>query len=506
MTSTAPPPEGRLLARNTLLNLVGFGAPMFVALLAVPMLIDGLGMDRFGVLAIAWMFLTYLGELGFGSTTTKFTAEAIGSAGDANVGPIAWTTAAMQLGFGVAEAVVLAVATPWLVEHVFNIPPTLWAEMKLCLYLLAATLPVIGIAKSFRGVLEAGQRFDLVTAVRIPSVVANYLLPVVGVLLGWSLPAIFALVLASRLAVLVAYLALSVRAFPHARWAPRWHRDGLREMLGFGGWVTVSSVVSPLILYLDRFLVAGILSMTAVTLYAAPYEVASRLLLIPLSVVMTLYPAFSQLGGGGDARRAGRLAARSVKAILLVMTPLALLMIGGAEPGLRLWLGEEFAREATLALQILGIGVIVNSVAQVPYVLLQGAGRPDLPARFHMLELPVHAAVAWALVHALGVTGAATAWTIRVTLDAILLFAAAHRLSLLGLPELENERVLRTGALVLAATTAVLLIAATGAQSALRLVGVGLVVAVVMLLIWRFAMEPAERTRMASLLRAAETS
>jgi O-antigen/teichoic acid export membrane protein len=274
--------------------------------------------------------------------------------------------------------------------------------------------------------------------VRIPSVVANYLLPVVGVALGWGLPAIFGLVLVSRLVVLIAYLALAATAFGDAPWRPRLRREGLRSMLGFGGWVTVSSVVSPLIQYLDRFLVAGILSMTAVTFYAAPYEVASRLLLIPLSVVMTLYPAFSQLDGSGDRERASRLAARSVKAILLVMAPLALLLIGGAGPGLRVWLGDAFAREAAL--------------------------------------------------------------------DAILLFGAAHRLGLLRLAELGHERVVRTASIVVGATTAVMLLALAGDHTALRLAGVGGVVAAVMLLIWRFAMEPAERTRVTSLLRMAQTS
>lgn len=501
MIRRQPQPDGRLLARNTLLNLVGFGAPMVVALLAVPVLIHGLGNTRFGVLAIAWMLLGYLGELGFGSTTTKFTAEAIGAAERGDVGRIAWTTAAMQFVFGLAQAAALLLATPWLVERIFNVPAELWPEMRLCLVLLAATLPLLGVAKSFRGVLEAGQRFGLITAVRIPSVVANYLLPVAGVLAGWSLPAIFALVLVSRIAVLFAYMALAIGSFRDASWRPRLHRHGVRAMLGFGGWITVSSVVSPLILYLDRFFVAGLMSMAAVTYYAAPYEVASRLLLIPLSVVMTLYPAFSQFDGSGDLERANRLAARSVKAILLVMSPLALLLIGGAEVGLRVWLGPEFSREAGVALQLLGVGVLVNAVAQVPYVLLQGSGRPDLPARFHLLELPLHALVLALLVGRFGVAGAAASWTIRVSLDAVLLFAAAHRLGLLRLPELEHERVVRAAGIVAVAIGAVMLLARTGDETWARLAGVGLIVGIVMLLIWRFGMEPAERTRVASLLR-----
>lgn len=499
MKPSAARPQGRLLARNTLLNLVGLGVPMLVALLAVPLLVGGLGTSRFGILAIAWMLLSYLGELGFGSTTTKFTAEAIGRRrGD--LGPIAWTTAAMQGALGLLTSVALFAATPWLVERTFNIAPELWPEARLCLYLLAGTLPVLGLAKSFRGVLEAGQRFDLITAVRLPATAANYLLPLGGVALGWSLPAIFGLILVSRVFVLVTYATLAIRTFPDAGWRPRIEGDRWREMLGFGGWTTVSSTVSPLLVYLDRFFVGILLSMTAVTYYAAPYEVVARLLIIPSALVGTLYPAFSQLDGSGDRRAAAALAARSVKAVLLVMAPLVLLLIGGAAEGLELWLGAEFARESAAALQILGVGVLINAMAHIPYSLLTGAGRPDLPARFHLLELPAHALVAWLLVSRWGITGAAAAWSLRVTVDAVLLFGASWRLSLLRLDDLGREGVFRAAGI--AAVGAAACAAVAGMDGATGMALLAALVTTAGLVLWRFGMAPAERTRLVGLFRS----
>ena len=37
------PLDGRLLAKNSLWNLLGWGAPLLVALVAIPLLIKGLG-------------------------------------------------------------------------------------------------------------------------------------------------------------------------------------------------------------------------------------------------------------------------------------------------------------------------------------------------------------------------------------------------------------------------------------------------------------------------------
>lgn len=49
--------------------------------------------------------------------------------------------------------------------------------------------------------------------------------------------------------------------------------------------------------------------------------------------------------------------------------------------GLMLWLGSEFADNSTLVLQLLAVGVFINSLAHVPSGLEQGAGRPDLTAK-----------------------------------------------------------------------------------------------------------------------------
>ena len=78
-----------------------------------------------------------------------------------------------------------------------------------------------------------------------------------------------------------------------------------------------------------------------------------------------------------------------------------------------------------MALQLLAPGLLANALAQVPFTLLQGMGRADVPARFHLVELPLHAVVTWVLVARWGVAGAAAAWTLRAAADAALLFVAA---------------------------------------------------------------------------------
>lgn len=118
---------------------------------------------------------------------------------------------------------------------------------------------------------------------------------------------------------------------------------------------------------------------------------------------------------------------RSIKYSLLTLGPIVLMLVLFAEEILQIWLGTDFATKSAIVLQILALGVLVNSLAYTPYSLLQGIGRPDIPAKFHLLELPLHIGIAWFLVSHWGIVGAATAWTLRVTLDALLLFVASFK-------------------------------------------------------------------------------
>lgn len=508
---TAPdrprPPEvrGGVVARNALLNLVGTAAPLVVAVLTLPYLIRGLGTERFGILAIAWMLLTYLAALGLGSTTTRYAAEALGAGRSGEIGGIAWTTSLLQVGVGIIEGAALAALTPWLVGAVFEIPEVLMAEARLCLYLLAASIPLLGLAIAFRGLIEAAQRFDLALAVQVPVTVATYVAGAAAAVEGWSLPAVFGVILAGRLVSVPAYGLLVRRALPGISFRPALHTSRLGELAGFAGWVGVSTIVSPLVTYLDRFVVGAVLSMTAVAFYSPPYEVVSRLAMVPGGIVAALYPAFSQLSGHGDRHRAESLAGRSINMVAVLLGPLVVLVVGGAADGLAVWLGPEYAEQSALALQILAVGVLVNGLAYVPFGLLQSMGRPDLPARFHLLELPIQLGLAWALVSVWGIAGAALAWTLRVTLDAGLLFAASARLGLLSPRSLVAARLPRTLTVIVIAGTVAVVAAAHVAPWPPRVAVILAASAGTGLVLWRVAISPDQRTRLLALLTLRRT-
>lgn len=419
---------GSLLARNAVLNLIGQGAPMLVALFAIPLLIHGLGVDRFGVLTLAWMVIGYfsLFDLGLGRALTQVISEKLGSEREEEIPALVWTGLALMVVLGVFGALVVFLLSPWLVHSILKVPLGLQAETLHAFYLLAASIPIVISTAGLAGVLSALQRFDILNAIRIPMGIFSFLGPLLVLPFSKSLFLVTAVLMAGRVVAWTIHLAMCLRVMPALRSELSLQRSVVMPLFHFGGWMTVTNVVGPLMVYLDRFVIAAVLSVTAVAYYATPYELVTKLWIIPGAIVGVLFPAFAT-SYVKDRQRTALLFVRGTKYVFLALFPVTLTIVAFAHEGLSFWLGAEFAQNSAPVLQWLAVGVLINSLAHTPFALIQGAGRPDLTAKLHLLELPIYLLVLWWLLPQYGILGAAIAWTARVTLDAVILFWLAQR-------------------------------------------------------------------------------
>ena len=74
-------------------NLCGQIAPLIAAVVSIPLLIKGLGIDRFGVVTIAWMLIGYfsLFDLGIGRALTQIISEKLARNEFAVIPSLIWT-------------------------------------------------------------------------------------------------------------------------------------------------------------------------------------------------------------------------------------------------------------------------------------------------------------------------------------------------------------------------------------------------------------------------------
>lgn len=436
-----------VLVRNVILNFESLVAPMGVAIISLPIIVDRLGTEKFGVLSLAWMVIGYftLFDLGLGRALTKLVSEKLGHSSHEDLPDLVWTGSLLMLSMGILGAVALVLLTPYLVNHVFKVPEDIRQETIRTFYLLAFATPVVISTTGFRGVLEAHQRFDLSSAVRISLGVFMFLGPLLVLPFSRDLFWITFVLVMGRIAGWGAYLCFCFRVLPGLKTNISPKPSLVRPLVNFGGWMTVSNIVSPLMSYLDRFLIGALISMTAVAYYSTPWEVVTKFLVIPGAVVGVLFPAFSH-SYPREPQRAGMLYMRGMKYVFFIMFPIVFLVVSFAKEGLHIWMGAEFAENGYRVMQLLAVGILMNGVASIPFALIQGVGRPDVTAIIHLAEVVLYIPGTWWLVREYGLTGAACAWLFRVGIDAILLLVIAGRF--LGPASVRQERPIAIGAVI----------------------------------------------------------
>jgi O-antigen/teichoic acid export membrane protein len=493
---------GRLISRNWALSLFGQGLPIVIGILTVPWLLHYLGIEKFGVLSIAWALLGYVGQfdLGLGRATTKFAAECMGRSDNAKLPALVWTAVFCQVVFGLAAALLLLCLLPVVGNHIFKITASSPSEARAVWIVISCSLPVVIATNSLRGLLEAAQRFDVINWIRVPLNASIFLAPAVGVAFRLSLPWIVVLLALTRVAAALGFLIAILRSFPDL--FQKFHLDKslLRPLFTYGGWVTVSSILQPLIVYADRMLLGAILSLSAVGYYTAPYEIATKLWLVPTTLLATVFPAFASLHAAQSREQLDVVYAHSIKWIVLLTGPVLFLLAMFAESLFTAWLGADYAHRSAATLQILTVGVLVNCIGFVPFGLLQGLGRPDLTAKLHLLELPFYVVTLVLLVQRMGITGAAWAWTLRAAVDTLVLSIAVFRLKFISPGALIRGSVHRA-AVILFLPVLLLPLSLMKLPLGFQAGATALVLAFLASLVWAYVLDGRERRLVVSVVK-----
>lgn len=424
--------------RNISWNLFGQAAPLLVALLSFPILIKHLGTERFGLMTIAWMLVGYFSffDFGLGRALTQVLAKRMAGFSGVNTARSArlplelthlvWTGLLLMTLLGSLMALLLAACIGPIVENVLNVPSALQAELKIGMWWLLAALPFVVLSTGLRGMLEAHHAFKMLNLVRMPLGIFTYLGPVL--VLPWShnMALLFGVLFFVRLLSTGLFL-WACQNVHRGFWRIGFVRANLPELLQFGGWLTISNIVSPLMVNLDRLLIGSMLTLSAVAFYTTPFEMISALLVLPGAVAGVCFPLFTQHWQRGEHAKVAQVFWQSARYLGLAMAGLALLIFCASPWLLQLWLNKEFAEQSSTVLRILAIGVFINGLAYIPYALIQGMGAAKVTAQFHLLEVLLYVPLLFGLLKLWGINGVAVAWLLRVSLDCALLYWYAIR-------------------------------------------------------------------------------
>lgn len=419
--------SGKTIAKNSIYNLLGYSVPIITALIFIPILINGLGEEKFGLLNLAWMIIGYFSflDFGIGKGLTKIVAEKISSDQSHQIPVLFWTSLVVMLLVSLVIAFILLFFVPYFVS-LFSVSKNLQQETINTFYVLCLSIPIVSTTAGLRGVLEAYLKFGTINVVRIVLGLLTFLGPTVCLIFTNSLMWIVVLLLLIRVLIWLWYLLLCIKTNPGIKSKGGLDFKTIKPVIKFSAWISLVNVIGPVILYSDRFIIGVLISATAISFYAVSYEMVSKLLLISGALVGVLFPVFSA-SYSSNPEESKKLFLRGIKFIFLIIYPIVFLMVVFAFEGMRIWLGNKFADNSTLVLQLLAVGILFNSISSIPNNFFQGTGKPKIPALIILIELPFYLLALWLMIKQWGIQGAATTYMIAAATDAIIMYAVAGK-------------------------------------------------------------------------------
>lgn len=411
------------MKRNTIINLITSVAPMLLGLFAVPFLLRNIGVEKFGILTIVWTLIGYFSifDFGIGRALTQQVAK-YRNEFDKLTTQVKSGLSMMSLA-GIVGGLLLAIIVFCFGVTWLKVSAGLVQETKAAVYIAAIGIPFTTITSGLKGILEGYEDFLYASTLKMILGISNFLFPIAIVFFGSN-----SLVLIVLSLVIARFLIMIVHFFPvfkklpfstmlHAKKADK---DSRKETLHFGAWMTLSNIVSPLMVNADRFIISSVLGAAIVAYYTVPFDVIVRLLVIPAALTTTLFPRFSSLFHE-NKEEMQKLYNKSLKYILLIMSIISLGIIFCSYYGLSLWINADFAEKSWFLTCILALGLLFNSMAQVPYALIQAKGKVKTTSIIHVFEFLIYVPLLYIALKLGGLKGAAIAWTVRVILDFLIL-------------------------------------------------------------------------------------
>lgn len=405
------------LNKKIYVNFIGYVFPMLVALLCIPYLYRSIDAEIFGVLSLLWAVVGYFGlfDLGLGRTLTYKVAQSYKENKTREIERIFWIGMIVSLVVGVVSALILIIfATPYS-QKILNLKNSSETETYHTFLIVSVTIPLTTVVSIFRGGLEGLGDFRTTSTNRGITGMLLFMMPLLFVLNGWKN------IDAMALSLFVARLLVLLHLIPHVKvylLPKKIEFIEIKKIISYGGWVSVSSIIGPVMVYGDRFFISTILSVDYLPVYTITQELMQRMLIIPAAISGV---AFAVLSAGKSIENNKIFWSLSKKIFVVMSIVLAVFAVSSSKL-FEIWISKEFSESSSKIVVILSIGLLFNSVAQMPLVSLYSKNKPKIVAVIHCSELVLYSIFLVIMIKQFGITGAAFAWTTRAAIDCLVLF------------------------------------------------------------------------------------
>ncbi|WP_158551445.1 oligosaccharide flippase family protein [Rhodohalobacter sp. SW132] len=386
--------------------------------ISTPIFVHYLGAEQYGIWMLVNGFIGFGGGamgLGLTDATVKFVSKYRALNDIPAIVKVSRTTMTVYCLMGILVGIVVFGFAELLVENVFRVE-----EGNIQLTIIALKIGGIGIVARFfndvfRSVIYAFERHDVNAKVTMGIDIVTMVINVILVIAGFDL---LAVLLSSIIFLVIGGMIkayISKKYFINSlSFIPLYDKSVLKEVFSYSFYTWLQSILRLSQSKLDRFLIAGIISVSGLTYYVIALKVAEIIHSVLARATSFVFPMVSQLVEKGNIKRLKEIYHKAtffiVIATIAIITPTYLFGFSLLE----IWMGTDFANEAILILYVFLAKYMFHPIGIINHHFLLGTGLVKLNTQFLAITVPLTLGLMLLLMPVYGLVGAALAKLVSI--------------------------------------------------------------------------------------------
>ena len=349
--------------------MLSWFSPIVLGFVSTPILVQGLGVETYGVYALILGFLSYSFTFGIGRAASKYVAEYTASGETELLSKSLSAVLIFSVVVGAVGAVVLALVTPYVVSDVLQLPENLRPSAETGLYIACVTGLMTMISMVFQATLQGSHRFGTYLTVSSLGAVTLSAGNIALALSGYGIEALIAWSLFSTLTIGIIFFVAALYAVPDFRLTLSIGGDMTKTVVRYGSSIILYQIFANALYILERTIVVRRFGPEGLTYYAVPMLLGIYLHGAISSFVLAFFPRMNELLD--DCEELVRLYKKVNRPVIALIVLTATSLIINGEQFLALWVGVKLSEMASgvlvfhvLTFSLIGAGLIAWQIAE----------------------------------------------------------------------------------------------------------------------------------------------
>lgn len=378
-----------LVFKNGVFSAAAWLFPIILGLIATPIIIDGLGLDAYGIFAIIMGFVSYSFTFGIGRSAAKYVAELRSSGQIEKMSESLSAVLVVSVVLGLFVVVLVGSTGNWLVSEVLMIPAASNRIAANALNVASVTILITMISQVFQFILQGLHRFDRFLFL---TNLGGLLLTAGNVALVMSGFGVLALVIWNCLLVFITcvlFLFATRKLLPEFSFRITIRAEVWRSVIAYAASIVGYQVFGNALLLFERGWITRKFGTEALTFYVVPMALGFYFHGLVASLVVVLFPVVNQMLNDKD--KLLRIYKTASKIILSLTVLFVTTMVFGGREFLFVWLGQSFVTASYAILVIHAFTFAFLAIMTISWQLTESFG---------MAKANAIAGAAWMVVSA----------------------------------------------------------------------------------------------------------